>query len=759
MSGWQQLWFGYAVSGMEGRDREQVVACTPGILDDPAVEQQLRRLCRYDADEADVTRRLGAAQSFGWIDDGDLRFIFCRTPVPSSDKTTSTVAAHLLVGSRTAASAQEILALFDSPSWWRGELLDPSVRNAGAELIEISLAELEQPLPPGGAQQRVDEDVLAGLAEAILAGAGAKPVILHSHPHQAVATMAALARAVPALADIVSFSSHELGPAQQWFDVVASAGARRSDVAVPASVHQQRRARLPAAERLDEADRMVSAVLPFVVGRHGELDRSRRDLFFRAIDALVRGNEAGIAWLLHDPRSLLLLVSSRTGRAVAAESLWHTTRPRWVRGNQALGGWTEELRELGASTWRVRPPHAGADDITDAWTELAALGTAAADGFVRAYLSDVLAAEPVGVDPPGRLVASGLRAALDARLGPDVLTRLVDLAAQHVDPDLLTSPVVPVGWRVRLAISALSAGTLSRPVLGAASARDRQLAQHLLGEHLDDDTVGAILGAVPPDQAAALVAASIHTLGSARALRSLREVGRALGAARALSVLDALRSVVDLQLDAEDEQWVVGNLARAVIAGAHDPRRPDPVADLPWDLVKGLTTPDAAAWRQASFLVRPRGGEGRATLVEQFELLLSQLGDERQRHAIATVALDKCLQTAHTADHVAEITDLLGTRQGLDSSELISLLLTRAERMTAVPGRSVGAILVHLGRSSLSRPWLQRRRSLPDGHQQRAEALAGRLTEYQWRDLLRHAEGHGPACAQWLRSLSSVHAS
>jgi hypothetical protein len=759
MTGWQQLWFGYAVSGPEGQDREQVLACTPGVLEDPVVERQLRRLCRYDADDSPAARRLGAPQSFGWVDDDELRFVFCRTPVLSSDRSATTVAAHILVGPRSAASALDILALFDSPTWWRGESLDASLRDSGGQLPEIAFEEFEATVREWQAlQPRVTEDVLADLAEAVLSSAGTAPVVLPHLPRQAVATMVALARQVPALVDLVGFSSHELGPPQQWFDIVACASAdARPEAPTVERVLARHGGPVLGAARLGDAQAMVSAVLPFVVARHGELDRSRRDLFFRAIDALVRRNQDGIAWLVNDPRSLLLLVSSSTGREVAAESLWGRIRPRWIQGNQALERWSDELRELGALTWRRRPPGVTQDAITDVWSELGALGHDAQDGFVRAFMDEALTGKRADVDPPGRLVAAALRSALDSRLAPDSTQRLVDLAAEHMDPDLLTSQVVPVGWRVRLAVTALQTGTLTREVLAAASARDRQLAQHLLGEDIDDDAVGAILGAVPPEEAAALLAAGIHTLGTARALRSLREVGRALGSARALSVLEALRSVVGLPLGPEDQEWVAGHFARAASAGAHDSRRPDPVTDLPWDLAKTLSSGTTAVWRRTAYLVRPRGDETRQSLLDQFELLLAQVADERERHAIATVGVATCLLTAYTADHVDEIIDVLGAGQGLDSSEQTSLLLTCAERMATAPRRTgIGAILVHIGRTSVRRRGLKRRAVLRDEHQVRAEALAARMTQHQWREVLRAAAGQDARCVQWVRGLKAT---
>ena len=477
MTGWRQLWFGYAASGPEGPDREQVVACTPGLLEDSAVDTQVRALCRYDVDDSPAAGRHGATQSFGWIDEDDLRFVFCRTPIP--EKGPGRFAAHILVGPRLAGQAADVLRLFDSPSWWRGEPIDSALRASGGQLPEVTLEEFKAAVPVRRPEQpRASKDDLAALAEAVLSSRGTAPVILPQLPMRAVATMVALAHHVPSLADLVGFSTHEVGAARQWFDIVgsASAGSRPDEATVQRQLASRGGPQL-GARRLGDVETMVAAVLPFVVARHGGLDRSRRDLFFRAIDALVHRNEDGIAWLLNDPRSLLLLVSSATGREVAAESLWGRVRPRWVHGNQALDRWSDELCELGAQTWRVRPPGATPDEISDVWSELAVVDAEAEIGFVRSFMHDALTDQLGEVDPPGRLVAGALRSALDSRLDPDIMRRLVDLAATHMDQELLTSQVVPVGWRVRLAITALSTGTLTREVLAVASARDPQLAQ------------------------------------------------------------------------------------------------------------------------------------------------------------------------------------------------------------------------------------------------------------------------------------------
>jgi hypothetical protein len=756
MSGWRQLWFGYAASGLEGSDREQVVAFTPGLLDDPVIERQLRRLCRYDVDESEGAPRFGA-QSFGWVDDGDLRYVFCRTPVPNEDGTAVTAAAHLLVGPRLATTAPEILQLFDSPTWWRGELLEPASHASRGALPEISFHEFEPAISRSLLERAVHDEQLARIAEALLANAGSHAVVLPETPRQAVASMVALAKVTPSLVDLVSFSSHEVGPAQMWFDVVgcASAQERPHMRTVQRALERQGGPRL-GGDGLPDVEAMVSAVAPFVVGADGKLNLPHRELFLRAIDALIRRDPEGTAWLVGDPRSQLLLVSSATGRAVAAESLWEPVPPRWVEGSPSLDRWGQELAQLGVMTWQLRPPEATRRAIADAWTQLSRLGRAAGDGFVAAFIDEALNHDLREAALPGRLLAAALRGALDARFAPASMNRLVGLAAHHVDADLLTSPVVPVTWRVRLAVAALDMGALSREVLGETGVRDPQLAQHLIAEDIDDDSVGAILATVPPEHAAALVAAGIHTLGSKRAMRALREVGRALGSARALTVVDALNSVVDLRLDRDDEEWVAGHFARAVSAGAHDSRRPDPVMDLPWALAKALNTSGTDGWRQTGFLMRPHGNDGRDTLVELFEALLQQVDDQRQHHAIATLGVDTCLLSAYTADRVAQIVEVLGTQQGLDQAELTSLLLTRAERMVSQVGHSaIGPILVHLCRSSVRRAGL-RRAVLAGGHQPRAEALGARLSENQWREVLQHAYRQGSTCAIWLRGLRAA---
>jgi hypothetical protein len=135
--------------------------------------------------------------------------VFCRTPFPRRDPAGSQ--AHILVGPRLAGRAADVLRLFDSPTWWRGEPIDAALRDSGGELPEIDLEEFEGAVAVRRPEQpRVSEDDLAALAEAVLSSGGTAPVILPQLPMRAVATMVALAHHVPSLADLVGFSTHEV---------------------------------------------------------------------------------------------------------------------------------------------------------------------------------------------------------------------------------------------------------------------------------------------------------------------------------------------------------------------------------------------------------------------------------------------------------------------------------------------------------------------------------------------------------------------
>jgi hypothetical protein len=352
------------------------------------------------------------------------------------------------------------------------------------------------------------------------------------------------------------------------------------------------------------------------------------------------------------------------------------------------------------------------------------------------------------------MLAASIRAALDARLGPSAMRPLLQVAAEHVEADLLTNAVVPVVWRVRVATTAWAAGSLSREVLTAACARDPQLAQQLISEDSDHEVTEIVLGALHAQEAAALVAAGISTFGPARAMQSLREIGRALGSAQTLHVMAAVRSVIDLPLSCEDEQWVAGHFAAAVGAGAHDASSPDPVA-LPWDLAESMRCDVTWSWQQCAAVLGSGGHRIGADLVAAFELLLDGVDDQHDRHAVATVGAVVSVIGADTADTVGEVMDRLAARAGMTASERTSLLLTCAERVQGVPERTpLVAILVHIARTSTRRRGLKRRALLRDDFQLRAQALAGRLSRQDWVQVLRTAEGEEHASAQWLRGLA-----
>jgi hypothetical protein len=224
LSGWRQLWFGYAASGLEGSDREQVVAFTPGLLDDPVIERSCAGCVATTSTSRGRAAIRGTVVRVGRR--RDLRYVFCRTPVPNEDGTAVTAAAHLLVGPRLATTAPEILQLFDSPTWWRGELLEPASHASRGALPEISFHEFEPAISRSLLERAVHDEQLARIAEALLANAGSHAVVLPETPRQAVASMVALAKVTPSLVDLVSFSSHEVGPAQMWFDVVGCASAQ-----------------------------------------------------------------------------------------------------------------------------------------------------------------------------------------------------------------------------------------------------------------------------------------------------------------------------------------------------------------------------------------------------------------------------------------------------------------------------------------------------------------------------------------------------
>src|SRR5262249_20148827 len=105
----EQLHYGWARHGLEGRDELQIVGVTKGLADSSTAVGKARALLVY-AKKADGQ----APRSFGWVDSGELRFAFRRIYLGVDGfGRPGNFAAHVLVGPRGELSAEWLLSQYD----------------------------------------------------------------------------------------------------------------------------------------------------------------------------------------------------------------------------------------------------------------------------------------------------------------------------------------------------------------------------------------------------------------------------------------------------------------------------------------------------------------------------------------------------------------------------------------------------------------------------------------------------------------------
>jgi hypothetical protein len=139
----EQLHYTWAARGVEGANRLQIAAMSPGLKSGPAAEAMpmVRRICRYDPPRGAGG---GLPVSFGWLDHESHRIAFRRVGLPAAMGKRGNFAAHLLVAPPDALPEAAVAALFGSPFWWDGPgegEEDPSLELPTIALDQVPVAE------------------------------------------------------------------------------------------------------------------------------------------------------------------------------------------------------------------------------------------------------------------------------------------------------------------------------------------------------------------------------------------------------------------------------------------------------------------------------------------------------------------------------------------------------------------------------------------------------------------------------------------
>lgn len=190
----------------------QPVGASAGMWPETRRLHQLAlRLCRYDRPPKNTSRPV----SYGWLDTGQVRFVFRRAFLPDNQAGhPGNFAAHILVGPRDELPAERILAASEATWWWT----QPSTDDTVGELPVLTASDLwcDQVAAVTSANE-VSGTVLATVLS------GQPRVEVPYAPEHLLPAMGTIAARLPDLVEARSFSSYEASSTAQWFHICGRA--------------------------------------------------------------------------------------------------------------------------------------------------------------------------------------------------------------------------------------------------------------------------------------------------------------------------------------------------------------------------------------------------------------------------------------------------------------------------------------------------------------------------------------------------------
>jgi hypothetical protein len=216
----EQLWFGWFPEGLEGRNRFQIRAASPGFADPTGAQTTTAvQLCQYRPPAG-----AGSAEppvSFGWIDHSGIRYAFRRVSTGTDGwGRPGAFFAHVIAGAIDDLAATVILGTFGTDLWQ-----DDAPPGHGLELPWLDASCL-----PVALEDDVDEAQSAAFIEALLrARAEGSQLFTVADPAALVGWCEVALERLPAVATAgLSFSTYEAGTSSEWFDLVGVADPPRA---------------------------------------------------------------------------------------------------------------------------------------------------------------------------------------------------------------------------------------------------------------------------------------------------------------------------------------------------------------------------------------------------------------------------------------------------------------------------------------------------------------------------------------------------
>lgn len=419
-----QVVYGWSGTGLEGRNRLQLVATSESWREDDRYRRVALRLCRLEAPgDRDPT-------SFGWVDLGGRRFVFQRRMVASATGDARRLVAHVVAGPPRELPASLLLRAFRSGFWWDGD-----------EIARVTPAARPEDLTIGWDASLVPQASAAShaLMSRILGAGAGRPVAFEAGPAELHAALWGVCEAMPVLLDTIACSTYESGDMVKWFDVVGLDGRPR-----PRGVEWCPRG--ASEPRYDE--RQLGAIAD-LVGAAAAVRRASTEAgapktmrtVFQIAERAAAGHPEEAAPLLADESALASALASRSGTQVVARALWSAGRQRWPR----LPEQSERVLALASATAAVASPDAQAR-CGVVVRRLQSISPQAGPAFVERLLSRRAKGESLPV-PDHEFLAASLAWAYDTALPDEIVQALVSWVEENLTGALLADRRVPDGWR------------------------------------------------------------------------------------------------------------------------------------------------------------------------------------------------------------------------------------------------------------------------------------------------------------------------
>lgn len=574
----EQLHFTWAENGLQGRGMFQVTAVSAGLQDlSGELALLARRLCRWSG---------GASQdavSFGWIDARGHRFVFRRVSAGrTGDGRPGNFAAHVLVAPDGMITLADLLQRScDGTLWWNGE------READRMLPRLGLQPLCPPFRAGrgassGAGEAGDE-VFEAVAQLLARGAAGR---IDGTWQAVLAAAARTSTVLPApFAALPSFSTFEDGESAGWFQLVGVGPRHHPGEQVPAPV----RAAASLIVSGNAADTRRARAAADATEHAGPAPWREFIVLAAAFRALMDEGPVDCAGLL-----------PALGHSGTASEVMKIRRGRDVIADAVIAGRGDVATTLAASA-----PGISGDLLRSLGIDLAERGTADWGALARVAaplgrhvldgLAEVALRSPDadGRGWPGALLQACMRSpALTEAVVPRLANSVAQSGSLH---SVLTDSDIYPDHRAQVALSALTAGTLSPAYLAGLTSTHQKLMNPTLLRLAQSGRAGGVLEALPPADAAYAVAEIACDLSEPLLLAACHPLWPRLGLSVALELVISLNCMRWNQ-HAADWYAVADQVVRDSVHaelddmhGSPDPRR----------FLRACSgSPEGQAWRQ-----------------------------------------------------------------------------------------------------------------------------------------------------------------